>query len=171
MSYLAGVWKDLIVSASALPGGATAPALTTLTGNIKQYAYKTGDLAYGSFEIQHDYKEGTDLSVHLHIAPTTTNVGNFSFTFEYSIGQVGSVFTAAATLTASGTTPGVANTAALITFTPVITGTALKVGDIISFTLTRLAAGNTFTGDVFVTNIGIHYQCDSLGSNQISSKN
>ena len=49
--------------------GATAPTLTTFIGNIEQYTFdNTNDYVIGATELTHSYKEGTDISAHLHWA-------------------------------------------------------------------------------------------------------
>ena len=62
------VYNDLITSASNLRAGASAPAFVAFKDSIYANSFINGnsDLVYGSFEMQHDYKEGTDLEVHLH---------------------------------------------------------------------------------------------------------
>ncbi len=168
---LACKWKDLILPVTSVGPGGTTPSPTTLIGNIQCYGFQTGDLIQGSFEIQHDYIEGTDLNVHIHWAPTTTNVGVIVFDFEYSVANVGSVYPASIVISQTFTPPGVALQHTISAFTTTIPGAGRKIGDVVSFRFLRNATGNAFTGLALVTSIGVHYQCDCLGSNQIATKN
>lgn len=171
MSYIDGKWKDLIVPIVGLAGGAQAPTATTITGNINGLGFATGDNVYGAFEIQHDYKEGTDLYVHVHWSPNSTNNGNVVFDFEYTVAGFNATFPAATTISATQASGGVTNAHKLAAISTTISGTGRKIGDIICFRLLRNATGNTYTGTAIVHSIGIHYECDSLGSNEISTKN
>lgn len=171
MSYLAGKWKDLIIPGAALGAGGAAPALTVLQGNAQVYGFATSEFVYGQFEIQHDYQEGTDITVHVHWAPSSTNAGNVVWDFEYTVANVNGVFPATQTLSVTQAGAGVASTHQLASMSAVLPGTGRKIGDIIAFRLLRNATGNTFTGTALLLSIGAHYQCDSLGSNQIASKN
>lgn len=171
MSHFAGKWNDLILPIAGLGKGATAPTVATITGNIEGLRFGTGDYVFGAFEIQHNYKEGTDLYVHVHWSPDSTNTGNCVFEFEYSGSNVGATLPAAQTLTLTQAGSGVINQHQLANGATIIPGTGIKIGEIIIFRLLRSATGNTFTGNAFVHSIGVHYECDSLGSNQIATKN
>lgn len=168
MSHKTGQWKDLILPVTALTGG-TLPTFGVFSGDLRTYEFQTGDVLHGSFEIQHDYIEGSELYVHVHWAPSTTNTGNCIFLFDYSIASVGTAFPVQAQLSATQAGGGVALQHQLATFTPTISG-AIKIGNIIAFRLVRTATGNTFTGNAFVFSIGVHYKCDALGSNQMLTK-
>ena len=168
MSHKTGQWKDLILPATALTGG-TLPTFGVFSGDLRTYKFETGDVLHGSFEVQHDYIEDSDLYVHVHWAPSSTNTGNCIFLFDYSIASVGTAFPVQAQLTVTQAGSGLALKHQLATFTPVISGT-IKIGDIIAFSLVRTATNNTFTGDAFVFSVGVHYKCDTLGSNQMTTK-
>jgi hypothetical protein len=168
---LANKWKDLILPITSVGPGGSNPAATTLLGNVQVYGFQTGDLIQGSFEIQHDYIEGTDLNVHVHWAPSTSNTGAVVFNFEYTVANVGAVYPATTILNQPFTPSGVQAQHQLSAFTTTIPGTGRKIGDVVCFRFLRNATGNAFTGLALVTSIGVHYQCDCLGSNQIVSKN
>ena len=83
-------------------GGGT-PDLVTFAdeggGNtgIYSYGFATGEKAHGAFEMQHDYKEGTDVYFHVHFqgksAPTGTDHVKFQIT--YAIARHGETLDAA----------------------------------------------------------------------------
>jgi hypothetical protein len=170
--YTDGIWKDFILLVSGLGQGVTVPSLTTVVGNVQTYLFQTGDMLWGAFEIQHDYKEGTDLYAHVHWAPDSTNTGNAVFLFEYTVANInGNFLSPSVVITATQAASGVINRHQKVDFSPVISGSGRKIGDIISFRLFRTTTGNTFTGNCLMFSVGVHYECDSLGSNQINSKN
>lgn len=53
----------------------------------------------------------------------------------------------------------------------IISGATIKIGDIIAFRFYRQNGGtDTFTGNVFVHSVGIHYECDTIGSRNTTTK-
>ena len=50
-------------------------------------------------------------------------------------------------------------------------GTPVRIGDQFLFTLERVAAtGDAYAGDALVATVGIHYECDTVGSREIITK-
>jgi hypothetical protein len=169
----ATVWNDIILQVSNLRPGNTPPSFSVFTGGIYGLRFDAGsaDEVHGAFEIPHDYKEGSNMVVHCHWSPTTTNTGNIVFGFEYSWGTDNAVFSAAATPTSTpAAAPGVVNKLTRTNIVALV-GTNFKIGDIIAFRFFRQNGGtDTFTGNAFVHSIGIHYEADTVGSRQITSK-
>lgn len=169
----ATVWNDIIITVSNLRPGQTPPVFAAFMGGIYGFRFDAGvtDEVHGAFEIPHDYKEGSNLIVHCHYSPTTINTGNIVFGFEYSYGTNGQVFTNTLTVTNPPIAAlGVVN---LVSRTDIVTltGMGFKVGDIIAFRFFRQNGGtDTFTGNVFVHSIGVHYESDTMGSRQITTK-
>lgn len=160
-------WRDEILPATALGAGASAPDLVTLTGNILAYAFDGGSTAeqlYGSFELNHEYKEGTDIFPHIHWAPVNANAGNVKWNLEYSVASKDSAFAVATTISCTDANLG-ANTHHVVEFSA-ISGTGRKVGDVIAFRLYRdpADASDTYASDAILLSLGIHYQVDSTGS-------
>lgn len=169
----ATTWKDLILSASNLRPGNSAPTFGAFLGGIYTYRFDAGSAheVHGAVELQHDYKEGTDLVFHVHWSPSTTNTGNIVWGIEYTVQNPGAVFGATDTQSMTPTpAPGaVAHHALNNVYT--ISGTGLKIGAIVSFRLFRQNGGtDTFTGNAFLHSVGIHYECDTLGSRTITAK-
>jgi hypothetical protein len=166
------VYDDIIISASNLRGGVTAPAFAEFIAPVWALKFINGqtDTVYGSFEIPHTYKEGTALEVHVHWSPSSTNTEDCVWKFNAVVENMGSAgaFGAIPEMTATDAGGGVAFTHQYASF-GTIAGTGRRIGDIIAFELTR-PAGDGFTGDAFLHSIGVHFQVDTMGSRQISSK-
>jgi hypothetical protein len=166
------VYNDIIISASNLRPGSTAPDFASFISPV--YALKflnsQTDIVYGSFEIPHSYKEGTALEVHVHWSPSSNNTGDCVWKFSAVAENMGSAgaFTALPVMTATSAGSGVAFSHQYATFGS-IAGTGRKIGDIIAFELSRPST-DSFTGDAFLHSIGIHYQSDTIGSRQMSVK-
>jgi len=170
----ATTYNDLIMPAGNLRHGNTPPVFAVFLGGIYAPRFDAGvaDEVHGSVEFQHNYKEGTDIEVHVHWSPTTTNTGNIVFGFEYTVANMTTgTFGAPTTIT---NTPfaslGIINRHTYTTI-GVISGTGRKIGDVIVFRFYRQKGGtDTFTGNAFVHSIGIHYECDTTGSRSVTGK-
>lgn len=166
------VYNDIIIQASNLrPSGTTPPAFVVFQDSIYalQFTNAQTDIVYGAFEIPHSYKEGTDLELHIHWSPSTTNTGNCVFNFAYTFAANGGTFGAEATKTLTQAGSGVVNKHQYVSANTLISGVGIGIGSIIAFALSR-PTGDAFTGDAFLHSIGIHYRSDTLGSRLISSK-
>lgn len=169
----AGVWDDIILNATNLRPGATPPAYAAFKGGIFGARFDAGvaDEVYGSFEIPHDYKEGTDLHIHTHWSPTTTNTGNVVWGIEYTYSNMQGIFGNNVTVTgAPDPASGIIHKHEFSNIA-VISDLLIKIGTIVAFRLFRQNGGtDTFTGNVFLHSMGIHYQIDTVGSREIATK-
>lgn len=166
----ATVWNDIIIPGAGLRQGGSAPAFAVFIGGIFEYRFDAGQAneVHGSFEIQHDYKEGTALDFHVHWSPSTTNAGNIVWGVEYVVSNIGSAFAATAETVSMtpAAAPGVLRRHVLSDVAQV-PGTGLKIGAIVAFRLFRQNGGtDTFTGNAFLHSVGVHYQSDTTGSRQ-----
>lgn len=174
------VYNDLYtgIAAAKIPA-ANYPDWTAFTANTSAYTFKVNDYAdLTTIEVLHDYKEGTDLEVHLHLATNGLNnatARKVKYTVYYTWAQpnTGSnVFSAESSLTAELDIP--ANQADKSSFylsLGTITGTNMKIGAQIKFRIKRVACtGTEPISDPFLGMVGVHYQIDSIGSRSLSTK-
>lgn len=173
------MYKDINVGSYTLSGPpGLQPGVTNFldeagsdTG-IYTYGMAVGEALSGSFELQHDYKEGTNLVFHVHWqgkdAPTGTD--NVQFQLKYTVASDNTTLDAITTIVTGDKTFDTQYKSVRSDF-PAITGTSLKIGDQILFTLTRIASdGDAYAGEALLQTLGIHYQVNSLGSRQILLK-
>jgi len=180
-----GVWKDTNVGGAQLnPIPAFAPDLEKFldegggdTG-IYTLAFAVNESASGSFEIQHDYKEGTDISFHIHwqgiAAPSGTDFVKWELT--YTIVRFDATIDASTVIVIETAidTQYKNNTSVF----PIISGSTggnnggpIQMGDQFLLTARRIAAaGDAYLGDALVLTAGLHYEVDTLGSRQIGVK-
>lgn len=172
----ATVWKDINIGGVNLTKAASnQPDLIKINGSdILTYAFdgasKTEEL-HGSFELQHDYKEGTDIIPHIHIYPTDTNEGNIKINLDYYLKENGKT-------AISGTTSfvqdagGVAWEELRVNFDDVIAGDTLTIGTQCHFRVYRDATDtdDTYPSDVAIATIGVHYEINSVGSRTTLNK-
>jgi hypothetical protein len=174
----ATVWNDANVGAMTL----TLPAASipdedefvdeagSDTG-ITTWAYAVGEKSSGSIEIPHDYKEGSDITFHIHwqgiAAPSGTDYVKWQLT--YTVAQTDATLDAATTITIE--TAFDTQYEFKRSDFAAITGTNFNIGDHFLFTIERVvAAGDAYAGDALVGTVGLHYECDTVGSRQIVTK-
>jgi len=165
------VYDDIIIQAANLRVGTTPPTFATFQDSIYgiKFINAQTDIVYGAFEIPHDYKEGTDLTIHLHWSPDSTDTGNCVWDMRYTIAAVNGTFGSEVTRSFTQAGSGTINAHQLVNANAVISGSGVVIGTIIAFALSR-PAGDAFTGDAFLHSVGVHYQIDTMGSRGIATK-
>ncbi len=166
-------WDDIIIPPSGLARNNLAPDRVVLTGGIEVSAFSGTSVEQlsGSFEIPHDYKEGTDLRPHIHWCPSNSSSGNVKWQFEYTIANTGDSFPSSTIITAIDDTDSTDRMLHAVEF-DVIAGSTYEIGTICHFRLFRDGADaeDTYLSDAFLSSIGVHYEQNSDGSRQIFSK-
>jgi len=161
----------LSLPTSSLPDVDELKDSTGTDTGISTYAFAPGEGVSGVFELQHDYKEGTDLSFHIHwqgiAAPTGTD--KVKWQLIYTVARANEVLGAATTITVE--TDFDTQYESTISVFEAITGTTFKIGDQFAFDISRVSAtADEYGGDALTHTLGIHYQVDTLGSRQIGTK-
>jgi len=174
----ATVWNDLqfqVSSARTNPAN-VSPTWETFTPTTSEYAFSVDDQVdtYAN-EIPHWWKQGTTGNAHMHVTtkavPAQEQKARFTVTFAYA--DTDEVWVEAP-LTAELTIP--INTLALTNF-------YLDLGNI---TLTnylmeaqmrcrvervaKSAGGTEYVGDIFITQVGVHFEKNTLGSRTENGK-
>lgn len=165
-------WNDLNQSALSLAKtGPSSPTLTAINGTTVQALAFTGtgvqiNEAWGSFELLHDYLEGTGIEPHVHWTPATNGAGNVKWLMDYHWVEQGATFGAATTISAVAVAPGLTPWGNLRTDLGHLSGANRKIGSRFVFRLYRnpADAADTYAADALVLDVGIHYQRDALGS-------
>ncbi len=174
------VWDDENIGAGTLSGPpGLQPGIVNFVDNIgadtgiATFGIAVGEGLSGFLEIPHKYKEGTDITFHVHwqgiAAPTGTD--NVQWQLTYTLcGE-------SATITLPPVTIITAETAfdtqyeCMITSFTAITGTDFNIGDQFLFTIERItASANEYGGEGLIQTVGIHFQIDTIGSRQILTK-
>ena len=177
-SGTATVWNDVQfqISDAKVTPASLLPSWETFTTNTSEYAFSVNDeVDTSANEIPHWWKEGTIGHAHIHIttkAINNTEVTYAKFTITFAYADTNEVWVEAP-LTAELT---IANpTAALTNF-------YLDLGDItltnylteaqIRCRVKRIAAttGTEYVGDIFITQVGIHFEQDTIGTRSEKTK-
>lgn len=170
----ATVWKDINLGSASLGAGATAPDLVQVgTSGVFLRGFDgaaTTEQLFFELELQHDYKEGSDITFHIHNLASTTDVGNVNWQLSYIISRSGDTTSSATTISKVQAYDGTQWKRYRTDFTA-ITGTNFKTGDQIICRLFRdPTASDTYGADALVETVGFHYECDTVGSRTITSK-
>jgi len=174
-----GVYRDTNVGALALSGppGLQPGVVNFLDSagadtDIATYGIAIGEGVSGAFELQHDYKQGTNIVFHIHwqgIAAPGGGTDNVKWQLTYTIARDGAVVAPKTVIVKESavTTQYAMNRSDFAA----ITGTSLLIGDQFLFTLERIAASaDDYAGEALLATIGIHYLVDTLGSRQVLVK-
>jgi hypothetical protein len=177
MNGSATVWRDDNFAAVSLGLGATPPDSIPINGGtIEVRAFDgvaiTEQLFFGT-EYNHEAKEGADIVFHLHWSPTTAGAGNVKWQLTYKwINIDGSFAGAETTISVTQASGGVAWSSNKVSF-PAVSGAGKTIGSQIVGRLFRdpTDAADTYAADAAITaTFGIHYEIDSNGSRQITTK-
>lgn len=173
------VFKDLYPSSVTIGSGGTAPSFTSYNGNLYAYEFEgigvTVKQLNVGFQINHEYKEGSDIVPHLHLfIPDDVTGGNIKFYCEYTWANVDQTGTITTTIVSGTITraanAGINNNAKLSFGT--ITGTGKTISSVFMCRIYRDPAdvADTFGSSVWLKSADIHYEMDTLGSRTITSK-
>jgi len=167
------VYDDLQfqVSYAKVPA-ANYPTWEAFTTNTSEYAFSVDDYIDTAVnELPHCWKQGTAGHAHIHITtkavPAEEQKAQFTVTFAYA--DTNEVWVEAP-LTAELTIP--ISTTALTNFyldLGNLTLTNYLIGTQIRCRIKRVAksaGGTEYVGDIFITQVGIHLEKDTLGSRQ-----
>ena len=174
------VYKDINIAgylltkpASSYPGVDTFRSAGGVDTTIETYAFALNEMVHGGFELQHDYKEGTDLVFHIHwqgIAAPDGGTDNVQWRLNYIVARDGVTLAAATAIDSPDVAIDTQYRCYRTDFAAIV-GTTFKICDQFMFTLTRVAAeSDDYAGECLIETAGIHYQVDTLGSRTITAK-
>ena len=172
------------VSSAKVPA-ANYPAWETFTTNTNEYSFAVNDyIDTPASEVPHQWVEGTAGDVHLHItlkgAQNTGSNKYAKFSIQFALSdhtQAGTkVWTEPTALTAELTIPtGTAALTGMYLDIGDLTLTGYKIGTQIKARIKRIASTggggtNEYSGSIFITQLGVHMQRNTLGSRQETVK-
>jgi hypothetical protein len=158
-----------------------APTWATFNTNMSEYRFAVNDfIDLGSNELPHDYKEGTNVEVHIHWVTNSIDGTNRGVKWEiiYCVSNMDGTapftqaFQPTVSISAETTIPAGTNVLSHIyTSIGVITGTNFKIGAQLKLRLRRIAATGTAPSlDPFALQVGVHYETDTMGSRTVGGK-
>lgn len=167
------VWEDIRVPISAVrlgPAGNPNPELL-YGGLVLGFEYQANvvneERVYFVAQIPHSYKEGTNITPHVHWAPETDDDATARWALTYTWTNIGDTVGAPATIYVNQAINGNADDHLLTEFAQ-LDGTGKSISSILVCTLTRNSsdAADTFDDDAYLMEFDFHYQMDTVGSRQ-----
>lgn len=174
----ATVWDDVqfAITSGKVPA-ANYPTWEALTTNTSEYSFTVDDyLDLAANELPHWWKEGTAGNFHLHMAIKTANTSGadrFAKFIVYIATNGGTTWAELSPLSAEVTIP---NGAAALTKYYLDMGdatfTGFTIGTQVKVRVKRIAAtgGTEYGANVFISQVGMHLEKDSMGSKTEASK-
>ena len=152
-------------------GGPDNPSFADIDSTgVYGYFFTNGkSLQFHDMQLPHDYKEGTDLTPHIHFCSSTTATYTGTWTLDF-VGwlNVGSaVKSTVQTVTAAFDETLTAWTAKSINFSAVISGTDRKIS---SCGFAKLSLALSAGTSCLMMGLDAHYLKDRLGSSQTTTK-
>jgi len=179
------VWDDYVtpLGPNNWNGVSNNPTLTKLfddgpgtSQGVYGYVYADGDEALITAQLPHRWKEGTTIYPHIHFMCTSDvdPTDKFGIEFEYAWADVGEDFPADSTLSSLDIDTGV-NTDDMHQFANItaagIDGTGHTISSVLLCRIKRIAGtSDNYAGGVAILDFDIHYEIDTIGSRQISTK-
>jgi hypothetical protein len=173
------VWDDLqfLISGGKIPPSNYPDWDTSFTTNTGEYKFEVNDyIDLAGNEMPHTYKQGTTIKPHLHLALDGANSSGSDqyakFTLYIAYADANEVWTETSK-TAEITIPtGTADLTHLFLDMGDLTFTNQLIGCQIKLRLKRIAAtgGTEYPNHIFVTQVGIHHEIDTMGSRGVATK-
>lgn len=182
----ATVWDDMRVTPGGFDrAGSADPALVSYQPGGSGiatflYEFQKDDIAYFTVQLPHSYKTGTDIKAHIHWTPGANgdeeDGAKVGWKIDYSWASINGNFGAMATLDLSDACDGVDHKHQM---TPdvTITGTGKGISSMLICNIKRTDTGtdDTWVGTAsgqlpLLLEIDFHYQIDTVGSRESSSK-
>ena len=170
----ATVWKDIkFPMAPPKTTGAGNPTLTTYNGNMRGYSFAVNDVHdFNPEEIDHDAKIGSTATFHVHWLSRSNDVNDrgVKWQLEYAIEPTSGALPAPTTVSAEATVP--LGTAVNTPYsTNMATFVIPGIAKLAYLRITRIAsAGTAPTTDPILSATHFHYELDTVGSRQITTK-
>lgn len=175
----ATVFDDLRTPLTAIritgPGGTTPPDEVLYKGSVVLAFGGAGtddEKAFFVVQIPHTYKEGSNITPHIHWTPEDNGAGNVRWVLTYSWANVGSAFPAESTDTQVFACDTVTDKHQVDGFTA-ISGTGKTISSMLLCSIQRedSDASDTYDSkDAYLLEIDFHFEKDTVGSRQILTK-
>lgn len=167
LAYQRTYWDDAICSVGTLSqGNIPADPITFGASGIRPMVYGFGvnEDMDGSLQLSHRYKEGTNISFHIHWTPTSSAAGNVKWQLDYYWLNVGDAAGASTSVTVEAPAGGTAWAHKITGFTAFV-GTGKKISSVLVFKLKRIAASaNEYGADAALLSVDAHFEIDTPGS-------
>lgn len=171
------VWDDLRVPVSSIKriGNSDPDWETFLDGTYALAFDKSVDQEVAFFvQIPHSWKLGTDLHPHVHWSPSDTDTGSVTWKLEYTIADITGTFGSTTTMSVTDAADGTAYKHQYADLGDIDMSGYTDTGDVSIILICRLYRdvddGDDYDADAFLHEIDFHFEKDTIGSRQETSK-
>lgn len=172
------VWNDIQFQiSSGRVSVANFPDWDAFTANTYEYKFAVNDyIDLGANEMMHDWKEGTAVYPHLHLTLDGANSSGSSqyvkFTLYFAYADANEVWTETSVNIEEEIPTGTADMTHILANGVSVALTNNKIGSQVKIRIKRISAtsGTEYPNHIFVTQCGMHYEVDTIGSRQIGIK-
>lgn len=172
----ATVWDDLRVSANTVSflGLGSYPDWETFTYDLQGLAFSSSadEEVHFSVQMPHGWKEGSTIYPHVHWAPSTAASGGVTWVLEYTWANINGTFGSSSTMTFDDSTDSTALKHHIAVNGTGIDGSGKTLSSMLICRLYRDVsdANDDYGADAFLLEFDIHYELDTVGSRQETSK-
>lgn len=170
------IWEDLRFPAQGIQiGNLSTPPTQNATTGLLEFAHTSTQTIGVLAQFPHSWKEGSVISPHVHWRKTTNAAGGVQWTLRYKWIENGEVEPAWSSIInstlISALDPGSTQASAISTFGE-ISGAGKSISSMLLIQLGRDhdAAGDTYGAAATLYEFDIHYQIDTLGSDEEFTK-
>jgi len=160
------VWSEAPLTTIGVKYPASSPPTVLNWKGIEVPSFKdsTTDLLPFATQMPHSWKEGSNISVHIHTIHTNNSAGNTIWKLSYAVTNIGSVFPdTLSTVTTNVIAPEVANSHGAYTIANIdMTGKILST--MIVGNIQRDGATDSYANDIILLGTDILFEQDTIGS-------
>jgi len=169
----ATVFGVITIPVNSMIRSVSAPP--ALTGYKAGYSFgfdaATQEIATFRIELPPDYKEGTDIVFYVHWTPSDNGAGNVVWRIDYSWANVDAAFPVDTEVSVTVAADGVTDKHQRDAFSA-FSGTGKTIGSVLLCSIMRYGdnVADTYANDVLLHCLSVHYEKDTIGSRQITTK-
>ena len=134
------------------------------------FAAGVDEEVYFEVQLPHSWKEGTDITPHVHWSPSNANAGNVTWKLEYTWSNLDAAFGNTSTVAVTDATDTTSHKH-LKAIMSAISGSGKTMSSMLTCRLYRdVSDGDTYGSDAFLLETDFHYEIDTVGSRLPLSK-
>jgi len=161
-------WEDMTmpINTAKTTGSTNVPSFDVFKNGTYAYSFVAGDQIFATQQMSHSYKLNSTIYQHVHMTPSSTNTGNVTICIEYTKADVNGIFPN--TITSCGVKYMNGTNSQHILDMAGDIGSFSGLSGIINARIYRNATttGSAYADKVFILAYDLHYQKDSIGSNE-----
>lgn len=161
------IYNDLVVTMTILkPPASLYPTWRAYKqSQVPAFSDTTVNVLYFSAQLPYDYKDGSDLEFHIHLAYTDNNTGNSVWYFSYCWTNIDDTFPVEDSEIVTIASPEVEDYHQLAEMVAAIDGTGKEASSVLLCSIQRLGnhGDDTYPSEIYLLSGDFHYKIDKIG--------